>query len=134
MSSIFPTLGIDRNKVRWEDYLTALTPWEQRGGLWFKREDYFAPLGYGGPNGSKMRQLIWYINRFRAGKTRLLTGASVQSPQLSMRALRAALPAGGLLKAKQRAAPRESADRRRIRGRLRVRGGSLQSRHPAQGR
>jgi 1-aminocyclopropane-1-carboxylate deaminase/D-cysteine desulfhydrase-like pyridoxal-dependent ACC family enzyme len=87
MSSIFPTLGIDRNKVRWEDYLTALTPWEQRGGLWFKREDYFAPLGYGGPNGSKMRQLIWYINRFRAGKTRLLTGASVQSPQLSMSAI-----------------------------------------------
>lgn len=85
--TIFPELSLDRNVVRWEEHLGALTPWELRGGVWFKREDYFAPLGYGGPNGSKMRQLIWYINRYRTGKSHILTGASVQSPQLSMSAI-----------------------------------------------
>lgn len=85
--TIFPELSLDRNVVRWEEHLGTLTPWELRGGVWFKREDYFAPLGYGGPNGSKMRQLIWYINRYRTGKSHILTGASVQSPQLSMSAI-----------------------------------------------
>ena len=85
--TVFPELSLDRERVRWEEHLGTLTPWELRGGVWFKREDYFAPLGYGGPNGSKMRQLIWYINRYRAGKTHILTGASVQSPQLSMSAI-----------------------------------------------
>lgn len=85
--TIFPELSLDRNIVRWEEHLGTLTPWELRGGVWFKREDYFAPLGYGGPNGSKMRQLIWYINRYRQGKSHILTGASVQSPQLSMSAI-----------------------------------------------
>ena len=87
MSSVFPTHSIDRNVIEWESYLGALTPWENHQGIWFKRDDYFAPLGYGGPNGSKMRQLIWYINRFREGKTHILTGASIQSPQLSMSAI-----------------------------------------------
>ena len=86
-STVFPTLTLDRNVVRWEDYLPALTPWENRKGIWFKREDYFAPLGYGGPNGSKMRQLIWYVNKFREGRTHIVTGASIQSPQLSMSAI-----------------------------------------------
>ena len=71
----------------WAAELGTLTPWELREGLWLKREDYFAPLGYGGPNGSKMRQLIWYVNRYREGKTHILTGASIQSPQLSMSAI-----------------------------------------------
>jgi hypothetical protein len=57
--SIFPVLALDRAQVQWEQHLGELTPWENRDGVWFKREDYFAPLGYGGPNGSKMRQLIW---------------------------------------------------------------------------
>lgn len=87
MNTIFDKLSLDRDVIHWEDYLGVLTPWENRKGLWFKREDYFAPFGYGGPNGSKMRQLIWYINRFRAGKTHILTGASIQSPQLSMSAI-----------------------------------------------
>lgn len=85
--TIFSQLSIDREHIRWEEHLGALTPWQNRDGIWFKREDYFAPLGYGGPNGSKMRQLIWYVNRFRPGKTHILTGASVQSPQLSMSAI-----------------------------------------------
>lgn len=85
--SVFPTLSLDRERVHWEDHLGSLTPWEKHKGLWFKREDYFAPLGYGGPNGSKMRQLIWYISRYRGGKNHIVTGASVQSPQLSMSAI-----------------------------------------------
>lgn len=87
VTSIFPTLSIDRDVIKWENYLGDLTPWENHKGIWFKREDYFAPLGYGGPNGSKMRQLTWYINRFRQGKTHIVTGASIQSPQLSMTAI-----------------------------------------------
>ena len=86
-NSIFPVHSIDRKDIRWEDYLGTLTPWENHKGIWFKREDYFAPLGYSGPNGSKMRQLIWYINRFRGNKTHIVTGASIQSPQLSMSAI-----------------------------------------------
>jgi len=87
MNTIFDKLSLSRDTVKWEDYLGTLTPWENRNGIWFKREDYFAPMGYGGPNGSKMRQLIWYVNRFRAGKTHIVTGASIQSPQLSMSAI-----------------------------------------------
>lgn len=85
--SIFPVLALDRAQVQWEQHLGDLTPWENHKGIWFKREDYFAPLGYGGPNGSKMRQLIWYMNRYRKDKTHVLTGASIQSPQLSMSAI-----------------------------------------------
>jgi len=85
--TVFPVLGLDRAAVRWEEHLATLTPWEERDGMWFKREDYFAPFGYGGPNGSKLRQLIWFVNRNRAGRTHILTGASVQSPQLSMSAI-----------------------------------------------
>lgn len=87
MNTIFDTLSLDRNAIQWEDWLGELTPWQNRQGMWFKREDYFAPLGYGGPNGSKLRQLIWMMNRARAGKTHVLTGASIQSPQLSMSAI-----------------------------------------------
>ena len=86
-NTVFPVKSLDRNLVRWEEHLGTLTPWENHKGIWFKREDYFAPVGYGGPNGSKMRQLIWYINRFREGKNHILTGASIQSPQLSMSAI-----------------------------------------------
>ena len=87
MNTVFPELALDRNVVKWEQHLGTQTPWENRKGLWFKRDDYFAPLGYSGPNGSKMRQLIWYVNKFRAGKTHIVTGASIQSPQLSMSAI-----------------------------------------------
>lgn len=86
-NTIFPVHSLDRRVIEWENYLGALTPWENHNGLWFKRDDYFAPLGYGGPNGSKMRQLIWYVNKFRAGKSHIVTGASIQSPQLSMSAI-----------------------------------------------
>jgi 1-aminocyclopropane-1-carboxylate deaminase/D-cysteine desulfhydrase-like pyridoxal-dependent ACC family enzyme len=87
IETVFPSLTINHSQLAWESQLAKLTPWQNREGIWFKREDYFAPLGYGGPHGSKMRQLIWYMNRYRGGKTHVLTGASIQSPQLSMSAI-----------------------------------------------
>ena len=48
--SIFPEYTLDIKRLRWHQYLGVLTPWQLHDGLWFKREDYFAPLGYGGPN------------------------------------------------------------------------------------
>lgn len=89
--SIFPHATVDRERMPWFDYLCQPTPVELRGGsgvLW-KREDYFAPLGYGGINGSKLRQLIWLVDRYRhrGGASGVLTGASVLSPQVSMAAL-----------------------------------------------
>jgi 1-aminocyclopropane-1-carboxylate deaminase/D-cysteine desulfhydrase-like pyridoxal-dependent ACC family enzyme len=85
INSIFPELSIDRNKSRWEEHMFDLTPVELRDGIWWKREDYFAPLGYGGINGSKLRQLLHLFNGLQAEG--VITGASVLSPQLSMGAL-----------------------------------------------
>lgn len=82
--SIFPIYSLDRKVIRWEDYLGELTPVENHQGIWFKRDDLFLPLGPGGLGGSKCRQLIWYMNRYREGKTHVLSGASIQSPQLLM--------------------------------------------------
>jgi 1-aminocyclopropane-1-carboxylate deaminase/D-cysteine desulfhydrase-like pyridoxal-dependent ACC family enzyme len=74
------------------DRLAAkLTPWENPQGFWFKREDKFAPLGYGGPNGSKLRQLIHLFARHKGNATHVVTGASIQSPQHSMTAFLAAV-------------------------------------------
>lgn len=87
MTSIFPTFSIDRSSIHWEDYLDKLTPVENHQGVWFKRDDLFLPLGPGGLGGSKCRQLIWYMNRYKEGKTHVLSGASIQSPQLLMSAI-----------------------------------------------
>jgi 1-aminocyclopropane-1-carboxylate deaminase/D-cysteine desulfhydrase-like pyridoxal-dependent ACC family enzyme len=88
--SIFPTLSLDRADVRWEHYLAGLTPIQTGdSGIGWKREDTFAPLGYGGINGSKLRQLIYLVHRYWAagGRAGVLTAASVLSPQVSMAAL-----------------------------------------------
>jgi hypothetical protein len=84
--SIFPKLSIDRDDIHWEDHLYDLTPVERHGGMWFKREDKFAPLGYGGLNGSKLRQCIYLLNRY-AGEVEdgeVISASSVKSPQISM--------------------------------------------------
>lgn len=87
-ATIYPLPALDRSTARWEDQLHVLTPTERCSGVWFKREDRFAPLGYGGPNGSKLRQLIWLVARGRTqGAETLVSGASVKSPQLSMSAV-----------------------------------------------
>lgn len=86
--SIFATAALDRALDHWEDHLLDLTPVEVGERHWYKRDDAFAPLGYGGINGSKLRQLIWLIDRARrAGAPGIVTGASVLSPQVSMTAL-----------------------------------------------
>lgn len=84
-STIFPMNSIDRSEMRWEDHLYDFTPVEKVGKLWFKREDRFAPLGYGGLNGSKLRQCIWMVSNFqKTENSMLISGASVKSPQLPM--------------------------------------------------
>lgn len=68
--------------------LTELTPVEEHAGLWFKREDKFAPLGYGGINGSKLRQLIWMTRRHVMDG--IISAANPRSPQIIMGAVVAA--------------------------------------------
>ena len=64
---------------------TDLTPVENIDGHWYKREDLFAPLGPGGINGSKLRQLVFLVaTAVEAGATEIVTAASVRSPQISM--------------------------------------------------
>lgn len=85
MNSIFPVLSLDRRLIRWEDHGLELTPVERRGTMWFKREDYYAPLGYGGINGAKVRQIVWLVQRYleqQPKKPGLLLAGSVRSPQL----------------------------------------------------
>jgi hypothetical protein len=86
VSSIFPQLSLDPSRVCWHDFLMEPTPVERVGMLLFKREDYFAPLGYGGINGAKLRQLIHLMetSKREGGASGLLTGASVKSPQIPM--------------------------------------------------
>ena len=71
------------------DKLTEITPVEDHEGLWFKREDKFAPLGYGGINGSKLRQLIWMLERHK--EKVILSAANPRSPQVIMGSVLAAL-------------------------------------------
>lgn len=89
MRSVFPVQSLSRSEVRWEEYLNTLTPITRINGRAYKREDFFAPLGYGGINGSKLRQLVYLVERYRqhGGRAGLITGASVLSPQISMAAL-----------------------------------------------
>lgn len=84
--SIFTIYSMNREEICWEDYLYELTPVQKVGELNFKRDDMFAPLGYGGINGSKLRQAIWLANDYKnsGGKGGLISGASVKSPQLPM--------------------------------------------------
>ena len=87
METIFDTLSIDRKDIRWEDHLYDLTPVEQINKVWFKREDKFAPLGYGGINGSKLRQCIWLTSEYVKNSNNpvgVISGTSVKSPQLPM--------------------------------------------------
>ena len=82
MDSIFRISSIDRCQVHWEDHLLDLTAVENIGGMWWKREDKFAPLGPSSINGSKLRQLIWlFSQRQFAG---VASGAVTHSPQLPM--------------------------------------------------
>lgn len=68
-----------------------LTPVEFVGGTFLKREDKFAPLGYGGINGSKVRQCMYLVNKYveyckslSLEPKGLVSGASVKSSQLAV--------------------------------------------------
>lgn len=85
--SIFPVLSIDRDKIHWEDYLHRLTPIDSFENVRVKREDCFAPLGMGGINGGKVRQLLWvfgkYIAELKGQSGGVLMAGSVRSPLLA---------------------------------------------------
>ena len=83
MKTIFEITSYDRNVVQWEKHLYDLTPVEKHDGIWFKREDYFAPLGYSSVNGSKLRQCIYLVNNWVKNKriSGVVSGSVVGSPQ-----------------------------------------------------
>lgn len=76
--TIFNPLTLDREWSRWEDHLYTLTPVHELEGTWFKRDDFYAPLGYGGINGGKVRQLTWLLSRLQDCEG-VLYGCSVLS-------------------------------------------------------
>ncbi|CAB4162902.1 hypothetical protein UFOVP787_172 [uncultured Caudovirales phage] len=87
METIFDKISIDRSVIKWSDYMFNLTPIEKVGDTFFKREDKFAPLGYGGINGSKLRQCIWLTDEYvknHSNPVGIISGTSVKSPQLPM--------------------------------------------------
>lgn len=85
--TIFNELGFNTS---WEDKIYELTPIELKKedgkSMYFKRDDYFAPLGYGGINGSKLRQALYLGSKQLKDKgwDVVLTGATSISPQLPM--------------------------------------------------
>lgn len=88
--TIFPDIVLFRGLYKLEDFLLELTPVQKVGDMYFKREDYFAPMGYSGVNGSKLRQLIWLIHRFtfgNPGAKAVVSGAVSGSPQHLMAAI-----------------------------------------------
>lgn len=93
--SIFDVCSLNRSKVKWEDYISEHTPVqlvsnpETGQQMQFKREDCFAPLGFGGINGAKLRQAMWLIQEHldKGGHPDLFSASVVGSPQLIMGAL-----------------------------------------------
>lgn len=80
--SIFPALSLDRNVIRWEDFMYTWTPVQKVGELFFKREDFWSPLGSGSINGSKARQALFLAYKmYEKGCEGICTGASLLSPQ-----------------------------------------------------
>ena len=72
----------------WFSKIYDLTPIELHsdveGTMWFKREDYFAPLGYGAINGAKLRQAMYLCTKQVKGYDSIITRATSISPQLPM--------------------------------------------------
>lgn len=97
LKTIFPLQTLDRSKMKWDDYLYTFTPCElvdnpsTNQKVWFKREDYFAPLsnyenGQQGINGSKLRQAIWLMQQhiLAGGSADIVHGTVIGSPQSPM--------------------------------------------------
>ena len=59
-----------------------LTPVDSLAGIWFKRDDLFAPFGVGSVNGGKLRQGAFLLAQAKEeGFNRVITGCSLISPQ-----------------------------------------------------
>lgn len=76
-----------------DTFMEPLTPVEERGRIWFKREDLFLPFGPGSMNGSKARQAVYLANRYlkkcffqNTKPLGVVTGANMRSSQLPMAA------------------------------------------------
>lgn len=63
-----------------------LTPVQQKGGLYLKREDLYTPFGLGNVNGSKVRQCLFLFTEYleHGGNKGLVSGASVRSSQIPL--------------------------------------------------
>lgn len=90
--TVFDRLSLDRDVVHWEDYLDVLTPIHLERNtdgreMFFKRDDFFAPLGYHGINGSKLRQAIYLFSTYAMDRGHVVNGAFVNSIQLPLCAL-----------------------------------------------
>ncbi len=92
--TIFTTKSIDRNLSRWDEHLFEMVPVHVLENpvtgqtMSFKRGDWFAPLGYGGINGDKLRVAIHIMNEHvkRGGDKVLAHGTVMGSPQSPMAA------------------------------------------------
>jgi len=64
------------------DLAQELTPVQEIDGIYFKRDDLFAPFGIGNLNGGKLRQGICLLSQAKQeGYTRAITGSSLISQQ-----------------------------------------------------
>jgi hypothetical protein len=71
--------------MKWEQHIHDMSPVEKVGSILLKREDKFAPLGYGNINGSKLRVCIWLIHTaIQNGAKGVIHGAVTGSPQHPM--------------------------------------------------
>lgn len=62
-----------------------LTPVQNVDGIYFKRDDLFAPFGADSVNGGKLRQGAYLLSKAIAeGYTGILSGSSINSPQSPM--------------------------------------------------
>ncbi len=87
IDTTFEVCSLNRNLIHWEDHICDLSPVEKISDMYFKREDFFAPLGYGNINGSKLRQCIWLIDEFIKSHPKpvgVVQGAVTGSPQHPM--------------------------------------------------
>lgn len=74
MNNLFSQLGA-----------TDLTPVQEIDGIYFKRDDLFAPFGAGSVNGGKLRQGAFLLAQAKTqGYERVITGCSLISPQAPM--------------------------------------------------
>jgi hypothetical protein len=63
-----------------EDYMPEMTPVEEHGDIWMKREDYYA---FGGVRGAKVRTCMFLVQKAKDAGVGVITAGSRQSPQVN---------------------------------------------------